>query len=78
MRKEVLLMTFAKNNLRKIMKEKEISGLKLSKITDIAPATISGIVNNRLIPFAGWKKRISEALDVPEVEIFPGQENIIE
>lgn len=64
-------MTFYNNNLRKIMREKEVSGLRLSKTTDIAPATISGIVNNRILPFPGWKKRISEALDVPEIEIFP-------
>jgi len=66
-------MLHCENNLKKVMREKEVSGLRLSKMTDIAPATISGIVNNRILPFPGWRKRISEALEVNETDIFPNE-----
>lgn len=62
-----------KNNLKRFMKEKEVSGFELFRRTNIAPSTISGIVNNRILPFPGWKKRISAALDIPESEIFPDE-----
>lgn len=69
------------NNLKRTMREKNVSGFELFRRTNIAPSTISGIVNNRVIPFPGWRKRISEALDVPETEIFPenneGKESVV-
>lgn len=58
------------NNLKQIMREKEVSGFELFRRTGIAPSTISGIVNKRILPFPGWRKRIAEALNVPESEIF--------
>jgi|GEM_PF-2159688 transcriptional regulator with XRE-family HTH domain len=60
-----------KNNLRVVLEGKGISQLDLYKLTGISPASLSNIVTGRLIPYDGWKKRISEALDVPVEEIFP-------
>lgn len=63
------------NNLKKVMREKDVTGFKLFRMTGIAPASISGIVNNRVIPFPGWRKRIAEALGVTESELFPAVES---
>lgn len=60
-----------KNNLKVVLDSKGISQLDLYKQTGISPASLSNIVTGRLIPYDGWKKRISEALDVSEQEIFP-------
>lgn len=59
------------NNLRKFKEAAGISGLELSRRTGIAPSIISNIENNRIKPWPGWKKRLSEALKVPEFELFP-------
>ncbi len=66
-----------KNNLRQVMKEKGVSGFELFRRTGIAPSTISGIVNSRIIPFPGWRKRIAEALGVTEKDLFPATESDI-
>lgn len=60
-----------KNNLRAVLERQGISQLDLYKLTGISPASLSNIVTGRLIPYDGWKKRISEALGVSEQEIFP-------
>ncbi len=60
-----------KNNLKAVLESKGISQLDLYKLTGISPASLSNIVTGRLIPYDGWKKRISEALDTPVDKIFP-------
>ncbi len=60
-----------KNKLRKFRENKGLSQLQLSMKTGIAPNIICNIENERIIAYKGWKKRISEALNVPEQEIFP-------
>lgn len=60
-----------KNMLRKFRENKGLSQLQLSMKTGIAPNIICNIENERIIAYKGWKKRISEALNVPEQEIFP-------
>jgi transcriptional regulator with XRE-family HTH domain len=68
-------MVFFKNNLRDVLKSKGMSQLDLYKLTGITPANISAMVNGRLVPYKGWKKRISEALNEPEDKLFPEQED---
>jgi transcriptional regulator with XRE-family HTH domain len=60
------------NNLKSILKEKEMSQLELSRRTGIGHPTINGIVNCRIVPYPGWRKKIAKALDVPESKLFPG------
>lgn len=64
-------MTIANNRLKEIRMSKEISQLKLSQISGIAPCTISNIEKGRQYVFPGWKKRIASALNVSETELFP-------
>lgn len=63
-----------KNNLKKILKEKGISGMQLSRITGISTSVIYSISSEKIVAFPGWKRRISEALGVPVDEIFPNEE----
>jgi transcriptional regulator with XRE-family HTH domain len=59
------------NNLRNVREKKGISQLELSRITRIAPANICNIENGRLYPYPGWRKRLLEALEVKEEDLFP-------
>ena len=59
------------NKLAQVRKEKGVSQLALSKVTNIAPSDISRIENFRMVCYPGWKKRICRALGVGEGEIFP-------
>lgn len=61
-----------KNNLRKYREEKSFTQFKLAKLTDISPSDLSSIENGRAFPYPGWRRRIAEALELPEEEIFPG------
>jgi transcriptional regulator with XRE-family HTH domain len=59
------------NNLKEYRKKQCISQLKLSYMANIAPGTISNIENGKIYVYPGWKKRISEALKIPESVLFP-------
>ena len=63
------------NKLREVRKEKGLSQLKLAFMTGIAPNEISRIENGWLKPYPGWRKRLSRALGVPELELFPPEGN---
>lgn len=58
------------NKLREIRESKGISQLQLAAKTKISPGAISNIENYKIYPYPGWRKRISEALNVPEEKIF--------
>jgi transcriptional regulator with XRE-family HTH domain len=60
-----------RNYVKETRKRKNMSQLQLSYKTKIAPGTISNIENHKVYAYDGWKKRISEALEVPENELFP-------
>lgn len=64
------------NSLKEIRTSKELSQFDLAKIADITPADISRIENNKIYVYPNWRKRISEALQVPEEEIFPDESEI--
>jgi ribosome-binding protein aMBF1 (putative translation factor) len=59
------------NNLRKFRKERGLSQLNLSFMTEIPPSDISRIENGWLVPYPGWCKRLSMVLGIPETELFP-------
>jgi transcriptional regulator with XRE-family HTH domain len=58
------------NNLKKIRTSKKLSQFDLAKLSNIAPSDISRIENGRIYAHPGWRKRLSEALEVPEDKIF--------
>ncbi len=64
-----------KNFLRKVREKRGISQLRLSQVTGIAPGTISNIETGKIIAYPGWKKRLADALGVPEMEIFPASKD---
>ena len=59
------------NRVKKIRKDKDLSQFELSKKSNITQSDISQIENGKIFPYPGWRKRLSEALKVPEVELFP-------
>ncbi len=64
-----------KNYVRDVREKKGLSQLKLSRMTEIAPGTISNIENGKVYVYDGWKKRLAAALEVSEVELFPDNED---
>ena len=63
-----------RNNLKKMLKEKGITGAELSRRTQIPAAAIYSICSGNMLAWPGWKQRISAALGVPEAVIFPSGE----
>lgn len=61
------------NNLKVIRTSKGLSQFSLAKIANITPADLSRIENNKIYVYPKWRKRISEALQVPEKELFPDE-----
>jgi transcriptional regulator with XRE-family HTH domain len=67
----MMKVNYFKNKLGEYMKEKGVSQLELYKMTGISPAAISNIVNGKQIPYPGWCKRICEALNSTDKELWP-------
>ena len=61
----------ASNTLVLIMKNRRVSGRKLSEITGISRSAVSQIVNGRLLPTDDELEKICEALDVTPEQIYP-------
>jgi putative transcriptional regulator len=59
------------NKVKQIRKERGLSQLKLSFMTDISPWDISRIENGWIKPYPGWRKRLCKALGKSEQELFP-------
>ena len=60
-----------KNKLKEIRRQRGLSQIRLSLLTNIAPSEISRIECGWLKPYPGWRFRLARALDVPESELFP-------
>ena len=60
-----------KNKVKEFRLAKGFSGLELSRRAKIAPSTLHNIENFKTPVYPGWKKRLSEALQVDEQELFP-------
>ncbi|MCL6612472.1 MAG: helix-turn-helix domain-containing protein [Peptococcaceae bacterium] len=57
--------------LKKTRVKKGFSLLKLYQATGIDPANLSRLERGLVPAYPGWRKRIAEALGVPESELFP-------
>lgn len=58
------------NKLESILKERGLTKYRLAKMSKISVQDIYSILNGKKPLYPNWKKRISEALDVPEEELF--------
>lgn len=56
--------------LKQILKIRNMSQNSLAYATKIPPSNLSLIANGKLYPCPSWRKRISEALGVPEEVLF--------
>lgn len=57
--------------LKLIRLQRGLSQMQLCLLTGIHPSTLSRIENGQMYPYPGWRKRIAEALNMREEEIFP-------
>lgn len=57
--------------MRELRTMKGMSILELSRKTEISPSDISQIELGKKTCYPSWRKRIAEALDKKEQEIFP-------
>jgi transcriptional regulator with XRE-family HTH domain len=60
-----------RNSIQEVLNEKRITQLQLARETRIAPCDINQIVRGKKHCFAGWRRRIADALGVSEQDIFP-------
>lgn len=60
--------------LKNEMKRQNISGYKLAKMTGISSSDLYNALAGKKSMFPGWKKRISEALNVPVADLFEEDE----
>lgn len=63
-----------KNTLREARISKNKTILEISRITAISPSDLSQVELGKRPCFPSWRRRISEALDVPEAELFPEEQ----
>ncbi len=59
------------NNLRIIREKKGLSQLALSRISGVPGNVISNLELGKVYPYPGWRKKLSQALELPEEEVFP-------
>lgn len=57
--------------LKLIRLQRGLSLTQLCLLTGIHPSTLSRIERGQIYPYPGWRKRIAEALNVKEEDIFP-------
>ncbi len=57
--------------LKSVMKEKHITGYKLSQLTGIAISDVYCALRGDKKMYNGWKQRIADALEMSVDELFP-------
>lgn len=57
--------------LKDVMKERGISQAAMARMANINQSQFNRAYNGNQPFFKGWKKRISEVLNIPESELFP-------
>jgi transcriptional regulator with XRE-family HTH domain len=61
------------NNVRTKRKARGMSGEALARRAEMSASDLSKLERGRLYAYPGWRKRIAEALDTPEDQLFPGE-----
>lgn len=64
------------NRVREERKRQGLTQFELAKRANIHPVEIGRIERGIIKPFPGWRKRLAEALGVPEAELFPEADSI--
>lgn len=54
-----------------VMKNRGITQLELARLTRMSPSDLCFALNGKRPWFPSWRKRISEALNMSEAELFP-------
>ena len=62
------------DELKEVMKEKNISTHKLAKLSNITPQDLYAVLSGKKPFFPNWRKRVAEALDVNAEELFTEDE----
>jgi transcriptional regulator with XRE-family HTH domain len=58
-------------DLRTARKQRGISLTKLCQLSGIHPSNLSRIELGQIRVYPGWRRRIAQALGIPEEELFP-------
>lgn len=61
-----------------VIDEKGISRYRLAKMASITPQDLYAVFSGKRIMFPSWRKRICEALEMTEEELFPKEGDINE
>ncbi|MDX5476379.1 MAG: helix-turn-helix transcriptional regulator [Bacillaceae bacterium] len=59
------------NNIKKLLKQKDITQKQLSELSGVAKSTLSDYINEKTLPNPGNLQRIADALNVAKSEIDP-------
>ena len=62
------------DELKEVMKEKNISTHKLAKLSNITPQDLYAVLSGKKPFFPNWRKRVAEALDINAEELFTEDE----
>jgi len=57
--------------IAEVIKERNVSGLQIAMQARIAPSDFYSAMSGKKPFFPAWKRRLSEALEIPEDELFP-------
>ena len=59
------------NHVKKWLDRKNMTILELSRRARIAPSDLGQAISEKKPFFPNWRRRVSQALDIPERELFP-------
>lgn len=62
------------NKLNKVLQERNISRRRLAIMACITPQSLYAAMAGNIPLYAGWRKRIADALEMSEQELFPDDE----
>lgn len=59
------------SNLRQVLVERGITVYRLGKLTGISTSDLYSSLAGKRCMFPGWRRRIAQALNMSEIELFP-------
>lgn len=59
------------SKVKAVIEERGISRNRLAMMSGITPSAIYNLFNGNVPLYPGWKRRIAEALDMDESDLFP-------